>query len=632
MAEIILPPEENEETPQAPELNIDKPTENSKVITIEFEAKKTNKVSTKDTNQQLYTTDTDAWFEFKETTLENANGTYSVVFRNRHDGSIFQRTGDVVNGIAYYKIPEQEIRHAGAWRGQLVYTLENGNTTAREFGYDVKGHILDGKDVREIVVEDFETLMSQLNSMKDNAEQELANLVNTAERNETDRQAFFDGLVEDIDELQSIFEANEAQRKLAESERALNEDERIANEQGRETTESERVSNEEERISNESERIESELARKEEMEKARYSHFSNHTYNEIGERLDTIESNTFTSHIFDDSGAPGPKSLIRGNEEAGFYGFVQPSEFGLLTDNTDGQQDFNGANLALAVGLAQGTAQYSDTAWMKFSRNGEIVFVPVKPIRHTLSWNSIYNQGAVYGDNTVGFNPPNGRAGNKISVSAANNAFVIDEIEDHWRRDGAVIASIGDTIVARGFKEEANNGEFTVQSITDYQIVVDGELVDEERSKKVSVHNKKHEVKQDRKVTIGNHNFAVTLLKGGADDPLDSYNDADRGLVGAESEWNNLILPLHEQAKLGNWAYENYAGDVPDWGIGLTDLDLITHHTLGNGNYTWCQETGDAHPARRVGRGHGGASYGNVDVSWYVYWDRGWRPALRLLS
>ena len=214
MAEIILPPEEEqEETPQVPELNIDKPTDNSKVITIEFEAKKTNKVSTKDTNQQLYTTDTDAWFEFKETSLEGANGTYSVVFRNRHDGSIFQRTGDVVNGVAYYKIPHQEIRHAGAWRGQLVYTLENGNTTAREFGYDVKGHILDGKDVREIVVEDFETLMAQLRSMKDSAElelaslkQELRNTTDTAEQNETDRQVFFDGLVEDIDELQANYQ------------------------------------------------------------------------------------------------------------------------------------------------------------------------------------------------------------------------------------------------------------------------------------------------------------------------------------------------------------------------------------------------------------------------------------------
>ena len=206
MAEIILPPEENEETPQVPELNIDKPTENSKVITIEFEAKKTNKVSTKDTNQQLYTTDTDAWFEFKETSLEGANGTYSVVFRNRHDGSIFQRTGDVVDGVAYYKIPHQEIRHAGAWRGQVVYTLENGNTTAREFDYVVKGHILDGKDVREIVVEDFETLMSQLNSMKDNAELELADLVNTAERNELERQQFYESLVEDINDLQENYQ------------------------------------------------------------------------------------------------------------------------------------------------------------------------------------------------------------------------------------------------------------------------------------------------------------------------------------------------------------------------------------------------------------------------------------------
>src|SRR5699024_2660363 len=136
------------------------------------------------------------------TSLEGANGTYSVVFRNRHDGSIFQRTGDVVNGCAYYKIQHQEIRHAGGWRGQIVYTLSNGDTTARKFGYDVKGHILDGKDVREIVVEDFETLMSQLRNMKDNAELELTDLVNAAERNELDRQQFYESLVEDINDLQ----------------------------------------------------------------------------------------------------------------------------------------------------------------------------------------------------------------------------------------------------------------------------------------------------------------------------------------------------------------------------------------------------------------------------------------------
>src|SRR5699024_5691742 len=63
-----------------------------------------------------------------------------------------------------------------------------------------------GKDVREIVVEDFETLMSQLNSMKDNAELELADLVNAAEQNEADRQAFFDDLVEDINDLQENYQ------------------------------------------------------------------------------------------------------------------------------------------------------------------------------------------------------------------------------------------------------------------------------------------------------------------------------------------------------------------------------------------------------------------------------------------
>src|SRR5699024_5702044 len=56
------------------------------------------------------------------------------------------------------------------------------------------------------VVEDFETLMSQLNSMKDNAELELADLVNTAERNELERQQFYESLVEDINDLQENYQ------------------------------------------------------------------------------------------------------------------------------------------------------------------------------------------------------------------------------------------------------------------------------------------------------------------------------------------------------------------------------------------------------------------------------------------
>src|SRR5690625_554721 len=48
--------------------------------------------------------------------------------------------------------------------------------------------------------------MSQLNSMKDNAELELADLVNAAERNELERQQFYESLVEDINDLQENYQ------------------------------------------------------------------------------------------------------------------------------------------------------------------------------------------------------------------------------------------------------------------------------------------------------------------------------------------------------------------------------------------------------------------------------------------
>src|SRR5699024_12384619 len=48
--------------------------------------------------------------------------------------------------------------------------------------------------------------MKQLNSIKDNAEQELADLDNTAERNELERQRFYESLVEDINDLQENYQ------------------------------------------------------------------------------------------------------------------------------------------------------------------------------------------------------------------------------------------------------------------------------------------------------------------------------------------------------------------------------------------------------------------------------------------
>lgn len=356
------------------------------------------------------------------------------------------------------------------------------------------------------------------------------------------------------------------------------------------------------------------------------------TQERIAEMLEII-ANKEDAKVTDPTNSPGPKVLVAGDRENGFYGFVQPWEFGHIEGNPEGQTEFNGQNLAIAIGLTQGTSQFSNTPWLKFSRNGDILLVPMKGIRYSTSWNAIYDQGAIYGDGTVGINPPNGRAGNNLSVDGASNSFLVDprSAGEGFLRGSAEIASVGDTIVARNFSNNANNGEFTVRSITDTAISVDGSLVSEPNSNpKASLYNKNDAVTQNRKVVSGGNEYKVRLLQGAAQDPLDSYRDSDRDMVGPNSEWNSLILPLHENAKTGSWAYSAYAGDVEYWGLDLTDKDLHTHNRYGNGAYSWTQETSDDVSWARVIRGYGGASYSFYDSSWSTRLIRVWRPALLL--
>ncbi len=90
--------------------------------------------------------------------------------------------------------------------------------------------------------------------------------------------------------------------------------------------------------------------------------------------------------------AMGPDTLIgstlteNNTKIAGFYGEVPASE--LITGN----------DLASMIGLTNGTAQNSDTVWLKFILDGKILFIPKVIIRHTVSWDHINAVNAVYGD------------------------------------------------------------------------------------------------------------------------------------------------------------------------------------------------------------------------------------------
>ena len=365
---------------------------------------------------------------------------------------------------------------------------------------------------------------------------------------------------------------------------------------------------------------------------------------ELAEKLATIEKQNQTitqlsrlapsSPPSDFTKAPGGKVLLKGNSEAGFYGFLQPEEFGLIENNPSGSQEFDGDNLALALGISQGTSQFSDTAWMKFSSYGKILFRPVKTIRRSISWNAIYNAGAVYGDDSVGICPPNGRVGAELSIDETDNSINIDTAtDDGFLRSSAVLASAGDTIVLAGFGD--NDGEHEIESITDTKIIVTSAstLVDFSGTNDSRIWNKDDEVAQNAIETIGGLQYRIRLMKGAANDPVDSYSESDRGSRGDANEWNRLILPLHERAKDGNWNYPAYAPEnVDDWGVGLTDENMMTHNQFGNGSYHWCQEVrNDTQTYRRVVRGYLGASYLYAFGSWITGSYRGWSPVLELL-
>ena len=332
---------------------------------------------------------------------------------------------------------------------------------------------------------------------------------------------------------------------------------------------------------------------------------------------------------------PGHNQLIAGDRNHGFFGFVEPNEFGEIENNPDGSKEFDGDNLALALGISQGTSQFVDTPWMKFYFRGKMLFVPVKTIRRSISWNAIYNAGAIYGDDTVGTLPPNGRAGPELSIDETDNSInITTDTDDGFLRDSAVLGEAGDTVVLAGFGD--NDGEHVIDSITDEKIVItnDSTLVNYTGDADSRIWNKADEVIQDAVETIGGNDYRIRLMRGAADDPTDSYGDSDKGSRGEENEWNALMLPIHYRAKENDWNYNDYAPEsVDNWQIGLNDKDMMTHIDFGNGSYSWCQETReDSESYRRVNRGGNGASALGAGVSWPTpSSSRVWRPVLELL-
>lgn len=86
---------------------------------------------------------------------------------------------------------------------------------------------------------------------------------------------------------------------------------------------------------------------------------------------------------------PGPKSIIGGNPGLGYFG--EATAVDLIT----------GEDLCAAIGLTAGVLQHSDTAWLKYSYEGSVIYVAKKTIRHSISWNDINAAGSVFGEKII---------------------------------------------------------------------------------------------------------------------------------------------------------------------------------------------------------------------------------------
>lgn len=101
------------------------------------------------------------------------------------------------------------------------------------------------------------------------------------------------------------------------------------------------------------------------------------------------KTETIWSRIDDRTGSPGPKKLIGGNMQAGFFGEVPTLDL------------ISGKELSRKLDLTYGTTCYPGEPWLKFAYLGKIEFISKKPIRHSISKNYLLFKKIVYGDTQV---------------------------------------------------------------------------------------------------------------------------------------------------------------------------------------------------------------------------------------
>ena len=213
-------------------------------------------------NDEFWTSDTEAYLNFKVSSQEFIIDTAKINLYNKDDGTLVQRDMTKQNNEAQYELPQEIIAHFGKWNAQVVFISGAERYTSPMVDFEVKRTLGDGapeklgiirdwlvfeSDAKELIAEietnealrqaDFATAQSARQATFDTSQNDKQNAFTTSESNR-----------------QSTFNTAENLRKIDENGRKVAETNREASEATRKTNEASRIADENIRKANEIQR------------------------------------------------------------------------------------------------------------------------------------------------------------------------------------------------------------------------------------------------------------------------------------------------------------------------------------------------------------------------------------------
>lgn len=112
----------------------------------------------------------------------------------------------------------------------------------------------------------------------------------------------------------------------------------------------------------------------------------------------SLEATLFAGgKVYLSASGPGPKVLVAGDRNLGYFGPVTVAELFTSTDIFSQYPEMTGIGTPL-MGV--------DPIWHKFMISNKVVYISLASIIANVSWNSLYSMGLIYGTDDNGLAPP----------------------------------------------------------------------------------------------------------------------------------------------------------------------------------------------------------------------------------